>query len=137
MRADDCETFIGTPFYIQGACPDGWYIPFMNEWAELMNHLGGSEKAGAEMKTNTWSEPMYTSSNLNRFSIEPSGWYYYEPEKDFRGLFSSAYFWSGSQNPFSEGFSSYAIALVAGNPECHTITMLKSAGYSFRCVKDH
>ena len=135
-RAESCDIFIAMPLYIQGICPDGWYLPFMSEWTELINRYGGSEKAGATMKTNTWSDPTGTSHNLSLFSIEPSGCYYYEEGKGFRNMFNAAYFWTGDQTPLSHGLASYAIALTRESPECYTIAMRKCAGYSVRCVKN-
>jgi len=138
MRADDCETNIGTlPSFLKGACPDGWHLPTINEWAELIDHFGGSEEAGTIVKTNNWAEPAYLSFNSSRFSVEPAGWYYYEPGQGFRNLFSSAYFWSSTQNTLSGGFSAFAVAIVSENSGFYSIKMAKKTGYSVRCVRDH
>ena len=136
-RVDDCGTAITITSFVQGVCPDGWYFPSMGEWGELISRCGGFEEAGAAMKTNTWSESSYSTANPSRFSIEPSGWYYYEEGKSFRSVFGAAYFWTLTQTPLEMKWASYAIALVLENPECHIIPMRKCAGYSVRCVKDY
>jgi uncharacterized protein (TIGR02145 family) len=134
IRADNCETEIEISGLTQGVCPNGWRIPSIGEWMDLMiSHCGGMDKAGTTTKTKTWSEPYI--SNTSRFSIEPAGWYYYDEGIGFKNVYTGAYFWTINQTPLSYGVSSYAMALIRENPECHTIAMRKSAGYSIRCVR--
>ena len=131
MRAEDCESDVSTsPFgHTQGVCPDGWHIPSASEWRELIGHSEGS------VKTTTWSENAAYTANVSRFSVEPSGGYYYFDDKGFRGVFNAAYFWTDAQGVLP--FVAYCRALVSGDSQFHTLLASKSAGYSVRCVKDH
>lgn len=36
--------------YIQGVCPEWWYIPNNSEFDELSNYLGGTDIAGGKLK---------------------------------------------------------------------------------------
>ncbi|MCL2290653.1 MAG: fibrobacter succinogenes major paralogous domain-containing protein [Bacteroidetes bacterium] len=138
-KANDCETRLGMlPFsHHQGICPDGWHLPTTSEWMELIIHCGGFENPGAAMKTSTWAESINTTSNPSRFSIEPAGWYYYDVDRGFRGVFSSARFWTRTQDREPYGDAAYGIVLVSNDPSIYSLAMFKPAGYSVRCVKDH
>ncbi|MCL2290652.1 MAG: fibrobacter succinogenes major paralogous domain-containing protein [Bacteroidetes bacterium] len=141
-RAKDCEIrLVMLPFsHHQGICPDGWHLPSTGEWGELIAHCGGFENAGAVMKTSTWAESINTTSNPSRFSIEPAGWYYYDADRSFRGVFSSARFWTNTQAGgccLTEGeVHSFGMVLLSDIQSFYSLSMLKSAGYSVRCVKN-
>lgn len=37
------------------ACPKGWHLPTLEEWTELLNYLGGEEKAGKLLKLSNFN----------------------------------------------------------------------------------
>ncbi len=50
----------------QGVCPDGWHLPTVAEWQELVNYLGGSSVAGGKLKetgTTHWNSPNTGATN--------------------------------------------------------------------------
>jgi len=116
----------GTPSifrYTQGVCPEGWHIPSMSEWRQLVYYCGG----GANMKTKTWAELGYTNANSSRFSVEPAGYYFDDVDENFRSVYAGAYFW---------GTSTFdAVVLVRDFPEVY-YEKLGDAARSIRCVKD-
>ena len=62
------------PSNVQGICPEGWHLPSLSEWDELMNYLGGKDEAGGKMKhTDFWKDPNKGATNESGFSGLPGG----------------------------------------------------------------
>jgi uncharacterized protein (TIGR02145 family) len=58
----------------QNACPPGWHIPSDDEWAILINYLGGDSVAGGKLKaTSGWDQPNAGATNSSGFSGFPGG----------------------------------------------------------------
>lgn len=115
----------------RGICPKGWHLPNSMEWMQLLDSLGGTEKAGAVMKspTSQWIEPVI-ADELCGFSALPAGIY---TEEGLRNTGKYAHFWSSTtfdrQNAWSCGLFSY-------NSDCYNIIDYKCYGHSVRCLKD-
>lgn len=115
----------------RGICPKGWHLPNSMEWTQLLDSLGGTEKAGAVMKspTSQWIEPVI-ADELCGFSALPAGIY---TEEGLRNTGKYAHFWSSTtfdrQNAWSCGLFSY-------NSDCYNIIDYKCYGHSVRCLKD-
>ncbi|NSW46493.1 MAG: fibrobacter succinogenes major paralogous domain-containing protein [Bacteroidales bacterium] len=60
----------------QGACPDGWHLPTINEYNTLINALGGASVAGKKMKSTdtTYWDNISLADNSSGFSALGSGW---------------------------------------------------------------
>ena len=78
----ECETY-GRMYRYEAAmkaCPEGWHIPSVNEWKELITTLGGGDIAGGKMKsTEKWRTPNVGADNSSGFSAIP------EPARGTRG----------------------------------------------------
>ena len=65
------------PSGIQGVCPDGWHLPSIAEWEELIECLGNTTVAGGKMKetgTEHWNSPNTDASNESGFTARPGGY---------------------------------------------------------------
>ena len=57
-------------------CPDGWKIPYEDDWIDLINYLGNSNVAGGKMKDSTlnyWKSPNLGATNESGFNGVPGG----------------------------------------------------------------
>ncbi len=57
-------------------CPNGWHVPSDDEWAILVNHLGGNNVAGGKLKETGikyWLSPNEGATNESGFSGFASG----------------------------------------------------------------
>ena len=57
-------------------CPDGWKIPYEDDWIDLINYLGNSNVAGGKMKDSTlnyWKSPNLGANNESGFNGLPGG----------------------------------------------------------------
>ena len=121
-----------SPTYpVRGVCPEGWHLPTQTEWNTLFTAVGGQSTAGNMLKsTNGW----YSSGNgtdAYSFSALPAGIRHVNGDYSNEGY--DAYFWSSSENDFSNAYSMYFSYLnVTALPGSYN----KILGYSVRCVKD-
>jgi len=55
--------------------PEGWRIPFLDDWADLVSGLGGYDVAGGKLKSTTslWAPPNTGATNESDFSALPAG----------------------------------------------------------------
>ena len=57
-------------------CPQGWKIPYEDDWTTLINYLGNANVAGGKMKDSTlnyWKTPNTGATNESGFSGLPGG----------------------------------------------------------------
>jgi len=147
-NAEDCNSIFKVnnpmlPNAYQGICPAGWHLPSSQEWTELIDRFGGSELAADTMKSENWPDPPAAKFNYSHFSIEPAGFYYWDiynkVERDFRGHYESAFFWTSNQitEAFStKSYSATGLQIVTGFSKIENHPMRKCTGYSIRCIKD-
>jgi uncharacterized protein (TIGR02145 family) len=93
------------PSGVQGVCPDGWHLPSTSGWNELINYLGGWDKAGVKLKGLTqWADPNNGATNSSGLTALPGGsreYYGYFGGVGGGGLWWSVYFAIGwSISPF-------------------------------------
>lgn len=118
------------------ACPEGWHLPSFLEWDEIIRFLG--QEAGCKMKTiahTHWKNPNACATNSSGFSGLPGGNYLpLYGEGSFEELKQSAYFWSSTEGGGS--WVAYYISLHYDRGSTGLSTIIKSRGYSVRCLKD-
>lgn len=119
------------------ACPEGWHLPSFLEWDELIIFLG--EGPGCKMKTiahTHWKNPNACATNSSGFSGLPGGKYFTQyGEGSFEELKQSAYFWSSTESGGSWIWADY-ISLHYDSGSTWLSTIIKSRGYSVRCLKN-
>lgn len=134
------------------ACPEGWHIPSDAEWTTLVNCLiangynydestSGNKIAKSLAISSEWAPSTnqgaignsdYPSKiNLSGFSALPAG--YRHDNKSFRSAGSFTAWWSvsltSSKGDWCRTLNFYSPEIIRGG-------ILKSAGFSVRCVKD-
>lgn len=120
---------------VQGACPENWHIPSLDEWKQLITTVGGEKIAGKMLKyTRGWSDDDF-GIDAYSFAALPAGHKNYDGSPAGSGFNSGGFrtdFWSSTE--FSSS-NVYAIAFVSDNAYW-TDDNNKGDGYSIRCVKD-
>jgi uncharacterized protein (TIGR02145 family) len=112
----------------RNVCPCGWHVPSLSEWNVLFSYLGGSQLAGAKMKstgTTYWNSPNTGATNESRFSALPGGF-----RRSDLGSFSNigiaAHWWCATASFYI--YNSYDGVTNNGAEN--------NKGYSIRCIKD-
>jgi uncharacterized protein (TIGR02145 family) len=116
----------------RGLAPEGWHIPSVKEWKELLDYLGGYKLAGKKMKnTNGWDIVLEKGRNESGFSALPGG--FRDTFADFRCKGDMGYWWSSTDcGDFGNDFL-YAFSLVLGYEIQH---FEKDCWLSVRCVRN-
>lgn len=118
----------------RGLSPEGWHVPTADEWRELIDYLGGEDRAGGKMKefaSNLWKITPPGASNESGFSALPAGG---------RGQFGSpsdlgdyGTWWSSTSH---DSFYAWHWGLFPDNNRIRFNPGHKSSGFSVRCIKD-
>jgi uncharacterized protein (TIGR02145 family) len=116
-------------------CPDGWHLPTKDEWHELESALGGSGRAGGNLKaagTDYWHDPNKGATDSVEFSALPGG--IRNGVGPFNRLGEFAFFLSSTDNGdevYVMGLKNDNASSILGSYHC-----FKRDGYSVRCKKD-
>lgn len=124
---------------IRNVCPTNWHVPTDAEWQILIDYLGGTQFAGAFLKSEGdqyWTpiqfNPFAPGNNSTGFSALPAG------TRDGMGFFlnngSLATFWSSTDLGGGEAFATYMDS-VSDFSEYQGLSGYTN-GYSIRCVED-
>ena len=135
-------------FDVRGLCPSGWHVPFDDEWAVMIDHLGGETIAGNQLKTDYgWYVDEYGGSNgtnSSGFNGSPGGYRHSSCFND--GATLSGRWWSpllpSSEPPSPENLSARILAhdyegvyRASFNPQYSSDLDLRT-GLSIRCIKN-
>lgn len=101
------------------ACPTGWHLPNDKEWAELIDHAGGSEHAGIALK----------AGGNSGFNARLGG---FSSVGNFLMLNSYGMYWSS--NEYDKEHAWYIFFNSKDNMATKTF-FTKTYGLSVRCVK--
>ena len=119
-------------------CPDGWHLPTLDEWNELIAHLGGETLSSSDLRWCSnfhWdpNHPMYPGRDEGCFRVYLAG--LREVNGQFlSGSYYGTYWWSAT-----EGSTGNAHAIFCGSSDVDKVKPYeknKKYGYSVRCVKD-
>lgn len=117
----------------QDVCPDGWHLPNDEEWNELITYLGGKNKAGGKLKSNSpdagWKIPNRFATNSVGFNAFPSGG---AQGGEFHSKGESAYYWSSE----AECTSAYSIYLTYKMGFADIKVLPKTDMAAIRCIKN-
>ena len=117
----------------QNACPPGWHIPSDEEWATLINYLGGDSVAGGKLKATTgWNGPNTGATNSSGFSGFPGG---FGAGSDLFEAGSRGIWWTSTK---ADNWGNIWIrVLTSESAEVGRTTGSDIyEGYSVRCIKD-
>lgn len=121
------------PSRVQGVCPKGWHLPSINEWNELINYLGGKEKAGGILKESGnkhWKIPNIGGTDEAGFTALPSG-EFFRGDFDYQG--DIACWWSSTE---SDVDNSWCMLIHNDKSTAEDVNDVKDGGFSVRCVRD-
>ena len=121
----------------ENLCPIGWHVPSPNEWATLVNYVGGNIVAGGILKevgTTHWLSPNVGATNEVGFTALPAGVRYGTPQIiEFGGIGMFSMWWTSMANATTSAYSEIIVhdnsgfGLNMGNE--------KNDGISVRCTK--
>jgi uncharacterized protein (TIGR02145 family)/uncharacterized repeat protein (TIGR02543 family) len=115
--------------------PAGWHVATDDEWATLVNYLGGTSVAGGKLKeagTIHWSSPNTGATNESGFSAFPGGYRYDAGTFNLLGI--NGYWWSSMENA---AISSYYYIMRSSDAAVEHTYITKTFGFSVRCVMGH
>ena len=116
--------------------PQGWHVPSDDEWAVLIDFLGGESVAGGRMKevgSSHWFNNDPDSSNISGFTALPGG----NRSSTFWDLNTGGYWWSSTEQSLNSCCSWYREIYNSGlNIYRNGNYPFKSNGMSVRCVMD-
>ena len=124
------------PSGVQGVCPDGWHLPSVAEWEELIEYLGGEAIAGGKLKEigNAWDSPNGGATNESGFSALPggmlSGGGFFFPLTGRNGMW-----WSATYDEEINA-NAHSYYMYHTGPSIHQASDYPTAGLNVRCVQN-
>jgi len=131
----DASSSSFNPSGVQGVCPDGWHLPSDDEWAELIDFLGGDDVAGGKLKetgTTHWDSPNVGATNESGFTALPGG--SRKVNTTFGNIGRIGYWWSATEY---STFRTWAMVLYYSSSDVDRLDYSKDYGFSVRCVRDY
>lgn len=114
--------------------PSGWHLPTENEFATLINFLGGEQIAGGKMKTTTgWDMPNVGASNTSGFSALPAGLLPFNTPSPVN-VKRTAIWWNSTVT-FDNFINAYGV--FYGYESITISKTQKPLMFSVRCIKDY
>lgn len=109
------------------AAPPGWHLPTLDEWWELMNYLGGINKAAPLMMASDTIGLHLISGGYKSANISADN-------SDLYGFIDQyAFYWTAT--PDAEQ-TAYAIRITPSTGEIEVNSFRRANGFSVRYVKD-
>jgi len=113
------------------ACPEGWRLPSINDWNNLITATGGPSAAGKNLKSKSgWSNNGNGRDTLG-FSALPGG--HRHTENFFNNATYDGYWWSATESG-SRDYAYYKY-MDYGVNSVYEDYIDKGNGFSVRCVK--
>lgn len=125
--------------------PEGWHVPSIEEWAMLVEFLGGDAIAGGKIKqtgTVIWTKPNEGATNESGFTALPGGnrslggsLAYSIEQGQYFGLGYAAAFWASTKVD-GDGSQAWLILLSYIDSLVQNLGYYKGCGFSVRCIKN-
>jgi uncharacterized protein (TIGR02145 family) len=117
-------------------CPSGWHLPSIDEWNELLVHLGGDALTTRDFKWSfnySWDSMLNTGSTEGSFNAQIVGFRTVTGQFQY-GSYYGTYWWSATE---ATSANSYTVYCRPSDIEKVIQTdNNKKNGFSVRCVKD-
>lgn len=115
-------------------CPDGFHLPKISEWEELLNCLGGMNKAGEKLRDGTGNYWItlneYKSTDESQLSLRPGG--LRDEKGEYHNISYQAYFWASSET----GNDAQMLSVSYGSDAVSIFENAPQTGASIRCIRD-
>ena len=115
--------------------PQGWHVPNLEEWEELLSYLGGKSVAGGKLKARGlmyWRYPNSGATDEFGFTALPAGFRNYYSGVCI-GLYNGIEFWSTTETDHSRVV---AWLLDYSTGEIRKYNERKNTGLPIRFVRD-
>lgn len=117
-------------------CPEGWHIPSVEEFKQLIEFSGDTAVSGGRLKqsgTLHWMFPNTGADNKSGFNAPGAGIRYYEGS--YRSLLYFTCFWCSTEEDSADkrGY----VSLYYNDAHAKTGHIKKNYGFSIRCIKDN
>jgi uncharacterized protein (TIGR02145 family) len=92
--------------------PEGYHVPTKEEWAILIENLGGTNDAGGKLKSTSsyWSSPNTGATNESLFSALPAGIAHnFSFSSQFLYLNNQAWFWSQTEESTTNAWFTFLL----------------------------
>lgn len=115
--------------YVQGICPDGWALPKMSDYSNMVSVAGGVDPVKSDDQT-TWL-PGAAGTNASGFNAKGAGFYDNSIDR-YLNILGETNFWSCENITMYKG----KCGVIAFNcPEFMEKEVLKGMGFSVRCIR--
>ena len=114
----------------------GWHLPSLDEWNELLVHLGGDAATYGTLSSSLnydWGSPLYADATEGSFCVQRAGFRTVTGQFQYGSNYGT-YWWSGTEASSTDVYSIYC-----GKSAFEKITQVENSkknGFSVRCVKD-
>lgn len=115
-------------------CPSGWHVPSNDDWATLIDYLGGESAAGHKLNeagTSHWQSSNAGATNKSGFTALPGGCRSNDGTFSYIGYYG--YWWSHNEY---DTYSACFINTYYCNGYAYQFHCNKNCGCSVRCLKD-
>jgi len=118
-------------------CPNGFHIPSVEEWQELIDYVGGNDIAGKNLKSlNGWSDQRVNgNNNSSGFSILASG--YWDGPITASAMGTIGRYFTSSKN--KNAYNGIEVSFIEFRYDSNEVKIIKysdSYSGSCRCIKD-
>jgi len=114
-------------------CPSGWRLPSNEDWDMLIDYAGGSETAGAKLKSISGWNDNGNGTDQYGFTALPGGGY--GEDGSFFDIGGFGIWWSASEGG-GYGNGAYIRGILYNDEGAHKDGTDKSGLFSVRCVRD-
>ena len=117
-------------------CPTGWHLPSIDEWNELLVHLGGDALTYGKFNRSfnyNWESQLNTGATEGSFNAQLAGFRTVTGQFQYGSNYGT-YWWCATESSSGIGYSIYC-----GKSDVEKVIQTENNmknGYSVRCVKD-
>jgi uncharacterized protein (TIGR02145 family) len=116
----------------RGLAPEGWHVPAVAEWTQLITFLGGESNAAIKLKSTSGWEDIGNGTNCSGFSALPGGWR--SSTGEFKGIRGNGTWWSSTE--FSRSNAWYMSLEYINNVTIIGSDSGKENGVFVRCIRN-
>ena len=125
-----------SPNNVQGICPMGWHLPSNDEWAVMIEYLGGEKVAQGALKetgSTHWPSPNIGATDAVGCTGLPGG--YRHTDSTFKEIGKTGY-WSSAAEHYKFDYLGFYRYLSFEENMISVPATSKADGFSVRCVRD-